>query len=383
MRILHVIPFLWSGAGSVVTRLCESQARRNEVAIVTAGASKGFTDWPAYRKRLRTAGVRHDRIDFFDREPAVFWPGVRKFLRLLEQFRPDVVHCHSGVPALAAAVAGIRFIAQIHSWGVGRPDWMNLMDLEGFRRAAVTVCGSRAYERILLEGGVDAARVRYLPWGLDLREIQGGSSGRTTGSRFEIGFLGRIEPRKGQLDLAKAFHRFRRHHPESVLNLVGPVADKTYAEELRVFVRKAGLQHSVRLTGRVDNPYPELSRWNLFTSLSSDEGQGLAILEAMALGVPVLARKAAGVEDYLRDGRTGLALESSSARETADRIAWAFHHPKEVQCIAVRAKKMVESQYDWNSTLERMNRTYAAFTGSNQRLGQNAGRPVAVRGRAE
>jgi glycosyltransferase involved in cell wall biosynthesis len=167
------------------------------------------------------------------------------------------------------------------------------------------------------------------------------------------------------------------------LNLVGPVGDKDYARELRLFVRKAGLKNSIRLTGRIENPYPTVSGWNLFTSLSSDEGQGLAILEAMALGVPVLARQVAGVEDYLSDGRTGLTLQSSSVRATADRMAWAFHHPQELRSIAVRAKKMVESQYDWNSTLERMNRTYAAFTRTDLRLGKNTRRPAAVRGRAE
>ena len=79
MRILHVIPFLWSGAGNVVTRLCAAQAANNDVGIVTSGRSKGFTDWTEYRKRLKSAGVGHFTIDFFDRDPAVFWPGVEAF----------------------------------------------------------------------------------------------------------------------------------------------------------------------------------------------------------------------------------------------------------------------------------------------------------------
>src|SRR5258708_4769616 len=136
---------------------------------------------------------------------------------------------------------------------------------------------------------------------------------------FHIGFLGRIEPRKGQMEIVKAFHRFHRHFPQSRLDLVGPAADKKYQEEIRTFVTKDGLGNRVKLRGQVGNPYPMVRSWDLFTSLSSDEGQGIAILEAMALGTPVLCRNVAGVEDYLRDGKTGISLHSSSPVETADR----------------------------------------------------------------
>ncbi|MBI4472374.1 MAG: glycosyltransferase, partial [Acidobacteria bacterium] len=178
MRILQVIPFLWSGAGNVVSRLCEAQARANEVGIVTSGRSKGFTDWPEYRKRLKFAGVEHFTIDFFDRDPSVFWPSVETFQKLTREWKPDLIHCHSGVPACAAAISGSRYIAQLHSWGVGRPEWMNTMDLGGFRQADRVLCGSTAYRKTLIDGGVEPNRIRYLPWGLDISKIQqGGVSG--------------------------------------------------------------------------------------------------------------------------------------------------------------------------------------------------------------
>ena len=175
---------------------------------------------------------------------------------------------------------------------------------------------------------------------------------------FRVGFLGRLEPRKGQLELVQAFHRFHRHFPQSRLELIGPAADKKYREEICAFVSKTGLSDRVKLRGKVSNPYPNVRSWNLFTSLSSDEGQGIAILEAMALGTPVLCRNVAGVEDYLRDGATGLSVQSSSPAETADRMAWAFSHREELTRIASRARKMVEADYDWDSTFEKMNRLY-------------------------
>jgi glycosyltransferase involved in cell wall biosynthesis len=373
MRILHVIPFLWSGAGNVVTRLCTAQAAGNEVGIITSGQSKGFTDWTEYRKRLKSAGVEHFTIDFFDRDPAVFWRSTDAFAKLAAKWKPDVIHCHSGVPACAAAESGLDFIGQIHSWGVGRPEWMNVMDLDGFRNATRMLCGSVAYQKILIEGGVNPSRIRYLPWGLDLKEIRG-KSGRTHESRlFRIGFLGRLEPRKGQLELVRAFHGFHRREPLSRLELVGPAADKQYSDKICAFVSKTGLSDRVKLRGRVANPYPKMKSWNLFTSLSSDEGQGLAILEAMALGTPVLGRSVAGVEDYLRDGKTGLSIHSSSPGEVADRMRWAVSHTGELAKMASRAQKMVEADYNWDTTLEKMNSLYenviASFGRTCSRLG--------------
>jgi glycosyltransferase involved in cell wall biosynthesis len=336
--------------------------------------------------------VEHLQIDFFDRDPAVFWRSTDAFAKLAAKWKPDIIHCHSGVPACAAAISNLEFIGQIHSWGVGRPEWMNLMDLRGFRTANRVLCGSLAYQRILIDGGVEPSRIRYLPWGLNLKGIRKSAappspSGRGQGEGlkirqnprpspnplpkgeglFRIGFLGRIEPRKGQLELVQAFHRFHRRYPHSRLELIGPAADKKYREEVYTFVSKAGLTDRVKLRGRVSNPYPSVKGWSLFTSLSSDEGQGIAILEAMALGTPVLCRSVAGVEDYLRDGKTGLSVSSSSAAETADRMAWAFSHKEEVARIASRAKKMVEADYNWDSTVEKMNRLYENVIASSGR----------------
>ena len=363
MRILHVIPFLWSGAGNVVTRLCESQRSANTVGMVTSGRSKGFTDWREYRTRLTRAGVRQFQLDFFDRDPGVFWKSVERFAKLCADWRPDLIHCHSGVPACAAAAIGIPFVATLHSWGPGRPAWMNTMDLSGFRRAERVLCGAMAYRKILIDGGVEPSRMEYLPWGLNLNEIRDQESeDRAPTPRFDIGFLGRIEPRKGQLQLAAAFHKFHHRHPESRLELVGPAADAEYVNELRSFIGKNHLKDSVKLRGRVARPYERVRNWNLFTSLSSDEGQGIAILEAMALGVPVMGRRVAGVEDYLHDRKTGLAVNSTSSQEIADQMEWALQHESELAGFAAKAKRMVDTNYNWASTLKKMTDVYETVT---------------------
>ena len=88
MRILHLIPFLWSGAGDVVSRLAISQHQNATVGVVTSGSSKGESDWDSYRTRLRDARVSHFQVDLFDRDPNVFWDSVVRLGEVFEEFSP-------------------------------------------------------------------------------------------------------------------------------------------------------------------------------------------------------------------------------------------------------------------------------------------------------
>ena len=357
--ILHVAPFLWSGAGSVITRLCEDQARRHPVVLVTSGSSQGLSDWPAYRRRLRVAGVAHHAIDVFHREPHVFWSSADRLASLLRRLKPSAIHAHAGVPACSAVIAreqaGIRvpIVAQMYSWGPGRPHWMNVQDLWGFARADRVVCSAHAYRAVLRAGGVPASRLVYLPWGLPLEELpprsvpSHGPAGTLPGRAPRLGFVGRVEPRKGQLALVEAFAVVRSRAPGATLELVGPVADDAYGAELRKRITSLGISDAATLTGMVRDVRPHVAGWDLFVSMSSDEGQGLAVLEAMALGVPVLAKSAPGIDDFLRHGTTGFVTTGTSRHAVARDIAATLNDPPRLHRVVRAARRLVERDYDW------------------------------------
>jgi glycosyltransferase involved in cell wall biosynthesis len=364
-RVLHVIPFLWSGAGHVVSQLAVAQRVGRDVALVSSGTSRGLHDWPAYRRRLRAAGVRHHAIDFFDRDSATFCAGVEALARLVSAWRPAVVHTHAGVPACAAAVVRdavshrFRHVNHVYNWGAGRPQWMNTMDLSGIRRADRVICSARAYETLLRTHGVASTRLRYIPWGLDLDAFDFGTNTSDDRRRVapRIGFVGRIEPRKGQLDLVNAFARLWQRVPGARLELIGPVADEAYASAIARVVRAHRLTSAVTLRGHVRDPWAHASRWDLFVSLASDEGQGLAVLEAMAAGVPVVARRAAGIDDYLEDGLNGWSCPTSTPAGVVHAMTRALSDSR-TERIRTRARTMVERRYNWTTTVRLIDRTY-------------------------
>lgn len=365
-RVLHLAPFLWSGAGAVITRLCLAQRRDYRVGLVTSGQSKGEVDWPSYVERIDTAPIPRFTVDLFDRDPGVFWRSVDDLARLVRDWRPDIVHAHAGVPACAAAMVRVQsprrfsLVAHLYSWATGRPAWMNTMDLQGFAAADRVVCSAEAYRRTLLDAGVPKRRIAYVPWGLDLAAVRAAGRRRTPKPAAPVlGFVGRIEPRKHQLELVEGFARYVRRAGAARLELVGPVADTAYGREIARAVRAHRLHDRVTLAGLVPSVPPRLAQWDLFVSLSDDEGQGLAVLEAMALGVPVLARRVAGIEDYLDDGATGVVLKSGSPSHVAAAIDEAWRTPARMRAMAGRASRMVSRRYDWELTVRRMQEVYA------------------------
>lgn len=361
--VLHVAPFLWSGAGRVITRLCQDQQCRRPVTLVTTGVSGELRDWPSYRRLLARSGVRHRRLDVFHRDPDRFWAGVVRLTDVIRELDPAVIHAHAGVPTAIAAIARqragsrARLVAQMYSWGVGRPSWMDVQDAWAFRQADRVVCSAQAYRALLVAHGVPSRRLAYLPWGLDLTALPCRGPALPDGPPT-IGFVGRIEARKGQAALVDAFAQLRRHRPDVRLELVGPVAEPAYADQVHDAVRAHRLDDAVTLRGQVRDVAAIVRRWRLFVSLSSDEGQGLAVLEAMALGVPVVARSVAGIEDFLVDGRTGWAVSGTSPGSAAAVMRTALEAP--AAAVTGRARRLVERRYDWAGMLHAFDRLYGA-----------------------
>jgi glycosyltransferase involved in cell wall biosynthesis len=142
------------------------------------------------------------------------------------------------------------------------------------------------------------------------------------------------------------------------LTLVGPDGDAAYGDKVRARVRALGLTDRVTITGSVRDVAPHLTSLDAFVSLSHDEGQGLAVLEAMGAGIPVLARPAAGLEDFLVHDRNGIWLKGRTPRALALDIARAFSNRSHLTRMAASARRMVARRYTWPATVQALETVY-------------------------
>jgi glycosyltransferase involved in cell wall biosynthesis len=134
--------------------------------------------------------------------------------------------------------------------------------------------------------------------------------------------VGRYVPAKAQHDLISAMGRLTDEHPDAHLLVVGW---GELENELRHLVEKRDLTESVTITGRV--PSEDIPEYyalaDAFVSSSVREGLPIAILEAMAAGLPVIATKISGVQEAVENDETGLLVPPNSPGELDDAMIGA------------------------------------------------------------
>jgi len=351
-----ITPFLWSGAGKAIVRLSLELKRRGfECAIVSSGRSRGLSDWPEYVREIRKGGIEYRKIDLFDRDSARLWESVEQLTEFLQNQRFDLIHVHAGVPAFAASVSRDRLkarfglLATFHSWNPRRPAWMNVADVWALNRCDRVVTVSRSYQQELESWGVEPARLETVPLGVDLPERRELKSRR----RFRVLSVGRIEPRKDQETLIRAFSIFHRAHPESELCIAGPAGDLGYADRLVAMARRHGWDRCVTFLGKVRDTDAWYRKSDLFVSSSTDEGLGLAVLEAMSHGLPALCTAVNGHVQYAEDRVNARTFEPGDVNGAASLMREMYVDADLRARIGANARVTVARDYAWDRVIGR------------------------------
>jgi glycosyltransferase involved in cell wall biosynthesis len=339
---------MWSGAGKAIVSLAGGlQSLGHELQVVSSGESKGFTDWTSYVNDLDVWGIPYHSMDFFDRNPEVFWSSVERLRCVVSQFKPDIIHAHSGMAAFGAiAASNTPVVTTLHSWNPARPDWMNAMDLWALNQCRRVVCVSPSYRDYLLELGLRKDISQSIFFGVDTNDTHimaaAESENPMYGKKYFC-YLGRLESRKRQLLLVDTLGLLDE---DWNLLLIGPEGEPGYAELIFERARQLGVLNRLVWTGPLDNPFPLVRQSRCFVSASSDEGLGLSVLEAMVLQVPVVATAARGVVDLVRDGVTGL-IAAATPSALATQISNLASDTPFAAHLASVAAAMVQSTFQW------------------------------------
>src|SRR5688500_8220592 len=170
--------------------------------------------------------------------------------------------------------------------------------------------------RLLYARHGDLRRFVTIPYGVPVAELD---AYRARSDRAELrraqGFspedtvvlcMGTYEPRKGQGALALAFAAIAQELPNAVLVMVGDTGIP-YAKGVRQLVERLELDHRIRLLPVVEDAYAWYLMADVFVTVSDVESLPRSVLEAMALGVPIVAVDVFGLGELLKDGKIGRA----------------------------------------------------------------------------
>jgi len=176
----------------------------------------------------------------------------------------------------------------------------------------ITVPSEFAF-RSFVEMGISPAKLRKVPYGVDLRRFQ--KVGAPDPTRFDVLFVGQVCFRKGVPDLLEAFARVE--HPRKRLRIVGAMQP-----EVQRYFRRQALPRGVELLGQL--PQTKLrevmSLAHVMVLPSVEDGFGLVQAQALACGCPVVGTWNTGAADLLTDGVEGYIVPPRDAAAIAERL---------------------------------------------------------------
>jgi len=340
LSVLHLITRLERGGASDCTLWQALGATRRGHSVTLAS---GPTDTPSLllARARRQPGLRLVEIPSLARPLRPFWDlrALLAVVRLLRSSRFDVVHLHTSKAGALGRIAALlahqteRVIHQPHGhlfygyYGRLGTSLILLAErcLAPLARRLVTLTHAGAEEH-LSRGLGRRDQYRTLPSGIDLGRLRAARSGREACRRRlgygpddrVVGTLARLEPIKGVEEVVRGFCAVARSRPHLHLFVAG---DGPLRARLIDLARRAGVLERVRLAGEWIAPEEILPALDIFVLASRNEGMGRALVEAMALGIPVIGTAVGGVPELLLEGEAGLLVPPGRPQPLADAMA--------------------------------------------------------------
>jgi glycosyltransferase involved in cell wall biosynthesis len=182
-----------------------------------------------------------------------------------------------------------------------------------------------------------ALRTHVVPLGIDLDRF---TRGRAVLEGRIVGNVARLAEQKGHRDLLSAAPRVLAEHPDVRFVVVG---DGELREELEALA--APLEDRVVFLGAREDVPDLLASFDVFAFPSRFEGLCLAVIEAQAAGVPVVATPVGGIPENVVEGETGFLVARNDVRALAERISWCLAHPGDAARLAQEARRRVLERY--------------------------------------
>ncbi|MGB9735985.1 MAG: glycosyltransferase [bacterium] len=167
------------------------------------------------------------------------------------------------------------------------------------------------------------------------------------GDKIVLTFTAHLRPAKGHQYLLEAISKIKNQYPNIVLFLIG---DGILMNELTTITKQLDIENNVRFWGyRADIPN-FLSATDIYVHPSVEEGFGIAIIEAMAAGLPVIATNVGGIPEIITNGVNGILVPPENPQALADAIVELIEHPDRRKILSEKARQYVELTFN-NQTM--------------------------------
>lgn len=157
-----------------------------------------------------------------------------------------------------------------------------------------------------------------------------------------VGMAGPLESVKGIPFFLGAAQKVLKKNPEVEFLIAGAGPEET---NLRRLAKELKIQHQVTFAPNVADFSIPLQAMDLFCLPSLEQGLGTIMLEAMAMGRPVIASSVGGLDSIIRDNKNGWIVPPAETGPLASKIQYALAHPEEARELGLRGQEMVRKKF--------------------------------------
>lgn len=353
--VLQVLPALATGGverGTIDVALALAEAGAVPV-VASAGG-------PMVRE-LDRAGVTHVTLPLASKNPWRMHRNVKVLAELIREYGVDLVHARSRAPAWSACQAcrdtGTPFVTTFHAPYAFRSRFKHFYNSVMARGDRVIAISAFIRDYILANYTVAPERIRLIHRGIDptvfapervssARLIQLAARWRLPEDRAVILLPGRLTRWKGQSVLIDAMARLGRR--DVLCLLVGSDQGRTgYRRELEAQIKRLGLEGLVCMTDHCSDMAAAYRLATVVVSASSEpEAFGRVIVEAQAMGKPVIVTGIGACKETMLEGQTGWVVPPSDPDALAAAISAALElGPDQLDAVATRARDFVADRY--------------------------------------
>jgi glycosyltransferase involved in cell wall biosynthesis len=363
-RVLWLSKGLGRGGAERLLTTCASHLDQGRFTVEVAY----LVPWKdAYVDRLERSGVRvHCLGAVHDLDPR--W--VLRLRRLIRSGQYELIHTHSPLSAAVARLLTFRSpVKVVHTehnmWSRYRRStfWANALT---YRLNDAVVAVSHAVSETIttryLSRGLRRSGVDVVHHGIDFAEVEKGADARAK-ARADLGLpedapvigtVGNLTEKKDHTGLLRAFAELRARIPGARLVIVG---SGPLEERLRAQVRNADLTDSVLMTGSRDDVPALLPAFDVFVLSSRFEGLSIALVEALAAGVPAVCTRVGGVPEVLDGSNAGLMVAAQQPAQLAAAIEEVLADPQRRSAMSAAAVARARS-FDVRVSVGRLEAIY-------------------------
>lgn len=254
--------------------------------------------------------------------------GVRTLNKVIQQYKPDVIHTHASLAGrLAGKFRGVKIINSRHCVepvSAGLKGWIKKVVNNQLSHRIIAV--SEAIHDNLLASGAVADKVILLLNGV--KPIEAAENTEINGFKkkagisketFVIGYIGRLEPVKGTSFLTDVASQLLGKTDRPFKMVVA--GDGSEKDLLYKLIKEKSLEDHIHCLGQVEDIQTFYSSIDVLINVSRSEGIPMSLIEGMSRGLPLVAFDVGSLHQLIHEGENGWLVEAFDCKTYADRIA--------------------------------------------------------------